>query len=127
MTTATVTQHEASVHPVVTLTACKECAYQAVGEAIEESGRDFLAVFHYSAYIWGRPLEEWENWSDEFDESYSGSFNSDEDFAEDLADQTGLLEAIPENLRCYFDFEKFARDLLMGDYWEVKGHYFRNL
>ena len=60
------------------------------------------------------------------EDAYSGSFDSPEDFAADLLDSTGDLNAIPENLRYYFDYEKFARDLLMTDYFESEGHYFRN-
>jgi antirestriction protein len=37
-----------------------------------------------------------------------------------------MLESVPENLRYYFDFEKFSRDLMMGDYFESDGHYFSN-
>lgn len=59
-------------------------------------------------------------------DAYAGTFDSPEDFAADLAEQTGMLESVPENLRYYFDFEKFARDLLMGDYFESDGHYFHN-
>ena len=60
------------------------------------------------------------------EDAYAGTFDSPEDFAADLAEQTGMLESVPENLRYYFDFEKFARDLLMGDYFESAGHYFHN-
>ena len=31
--------------------------------------------------------------------------------AEQYADETGLLDSIPENLRYYFDFEAFGRDM----------------
>lgn len=60
------------------------------------------------------------------EDAYAGEFDSPEDFAADLAEQTGMLESVPENLRYYFDFEKFARDLMMGDYFEADGHYFHN-
>jgi len=63
---------------------------------------------------------------DDVEEAYAGEFNSDEDFAEDYIDSTGMLSEIPENLRFYFDTEKFSRDLMM-DYFESNGHYFRNL
>lgn len=33
------------------------------------------------------------------------------DVAEQYADETGLLDSIPENLRYYFDFEAFGRDM----------------
>lgn len=60
------------------------------------------------------------------EDAYLGTFDSPAEFAEDLMEQTGGLEAIPENLRYYFDFEKFARDLLMDGYCEHGGHYFSN-
>lgn len=39
------------------------------------------------------------------------------DVAEQYAEETGLLDSIPENLRYYFDFEAFGRD--MG----IEGHF----
>lgn len=57
-------------------------------------------------------------------EAYQGRYDSDEDFAADLAEYCGYLDDMPENLRYYFDYEKFARDLMIGDYVEDSGHYF---
>lgn len=37
--------------------------------------------------------------------------NDMEDVAREYAEQTGLLESIPENLQSYFDFEAFGRDM----------------
>lgn len=56
-------------------------------------------------------------------EAYVGDFASDEEFAEEWVDMCGYLDQVPENLRWYFDYEKFARDLMM-DYCEEDGHYF---
>lgn len=61
------------------------------------------------------------------EEAYAGQFDSDEDFAYDLMDSTGDLSSIPESLQGYFDYEKFARDLMMGDYFSSNGYYFRNI
>ena len=58
-------------------------------------------------------------------ECYAGEFSSDEDFAEDYLESTGMLLEIPESLRYYFDISAFARDL-MNDYFDFNGHYFRN-
>jgi len=33
------------------------------------------------------------------------------DVAEQYAEETGLLDSIPENLRYYFDFEAYGRDM----------------
>lgn len=40
-------------------------------------------------------------------------YNCDDmaDVAEQYAEETGLLDSIPENLRNYFDFEAFGRDM----------------
>ncbi len=47
-------------------------------------------------------------------ESFNAKFNSKEDWADQYADDTGVLESVPENLKCYFDFEAFARDCELG-------------
>lgn len=36
------------------------------------------------------------------------------EYAEELIDSTGMLGAMPENLRFYFDTDAFARDMLIG-------------
>ena len=59
-------------------------------------------------------------------ENYAGSFDSPEDFAVEMLDSTGDLSLMPEHLTYYFDYQKYARDLLMTDFFEVDGHYFRN-
>ncbi len=52
-----------------------------------------------------------------FEESYQGEWDSEEAFAENLADET--ME-IPERLSFYFDYEKFSRELFMGDYYSAR-------
>lgn len=47
---------------------------------------------------------------------WSGCDNMEE-VAEQYAEETGLLDSIPENLRHYFDFDAFGRDL------EIEGTY----
>lgn len=61
-----------------------------------------------------------------FEESYYGEFGSDEDFAQDTAENIGAIDrdvAWPHNC---IDWEQAARDLMM-DYSESNGYYFRNL
>ena len=69
--------------------------------------------------------EDWENWVSDFEESYQGSWGSRQEFADHLADET-ITYDLPEIAQLYFDYEKFARDLFMGDYWEANGYVFRN-
>jgi antirestriction protein len=66
------------------------------------------------------------NYIENTDEAYQGEFNSDEDFAEDFAEQLGCIDknaSWPQNC---IDWEQAARDL-MYDYIESHGYYFRNL
>lgn len=59
----------------------------------------------------------------DFQDAYRGEYDSEEAYAEELADDTGMLDSLPENLRYYFDYERFARDLFMSDMHSVRsGH-----
>lgn len=49
-------------------------------------------------------------------DAYAGQADSEEDYAEQLVDELGYLEQMPEHLRSYFDYEAFARDLFITDY-----------
>lgn len=42
------------------------------------------------------------------------------DVAYDLVDEYGYLNQMPENLRCYFDYQRFADDLEFDGFTEVK-------
>jgi len=53
-----------------------------------------------------------------FEDSYVGCYDDLEAYAYELIENTGELSQIPENLRYYFDYASFARDLeLGGDVW----------
>ena len=58
------------------------------------------------------------------DEAYAGSFNSHEDFAEDMAEQLGLINIDASWPYTHIDWEQAASEL-MYDYLEHNGHYFR--
>ena len=49
-------------------------------------------------------------------------FRSEEDFAYEIIEECYNL---PEFAKTYFDYEKFARDLFMCDYWFDDGFVFR--
>ena len=59
------------------------------------------------------------------EEAYQGKYESDEDFTQQLLEDTG---DIPKDLPAYvnIDWEGTARDIMM-DYGEDSGYYFRNL
>lgn len=102
-----------------------------------EGPRSMISECHVDAALWDmmehRADEEAKNafvdyygeWDgDRFNECYRGEYSSDTAMAEEFLDETGGLGSIPENLRWYFDYEKFARDLLISDMFESNGHYF---
>lgn len=94
---------------------------------IEEAGHDIQAVQAYRDNMGEQytPLNEWENWIGGYEEAYQGEMDTRE-FAEQLADEL-ILPNIPENIRYYFDLEKYERDLFLGDYWENKGYIFKSI
>jgi len=97
--------------------------------AIEEAGHDLDAVRAYRDNVGESytPLLEWEDWIGEFEEAYQGQMST-RDFAKQLADELGFLEEMARiNLAHYFDYEKWERDLFLGDYWERDGYIFRSL
>ncbi|MHC4398936.1 MAG: antirestriction protein ArdA [Planctomycetota bacterium] len=53
-----------------------------------------------------------------FQEAYCGEWDSEEAYAEELFDEL-YAHDIPENLRFYIDYEKFARDLFINDCYAV--------
>ncbi len=57
-----------------------------------------------------------------FRDDYQGQYNSEEDFAYEIVEESYDL---PEFAKTYFDYEKFARDLFIGDYWYEDGFVFR--
>lgn len=59
-----------------------------------------------------------------FREQYIGEYDSEEDFAYEIVKECYDLTEIA---RAYFDYEKFAKDLFMGDYWYDNGYVFHNL
>ena len=59
-----------------------------------------------------------------FRDCWMGEWNSEEDFAENFAEECGYLDQMPDHLRHYFDFEAFARDLFLDGYYFEAGHVF---
>jgi antirestriction protein len=58
--------------------------------------------------------------------AYIGTYDSDSDFAYDMADQLGYLNDVSEQWPfCHIDWQAAAR-ALMYDFVESKGHYFSN-
>lgn len=85
----------------------------------EEIFAKWIENFHLEA-----PTEEdWEECKD----CFQGEFKNAGDFAEHLCDECGVLNDMPENLKPYFDYDAYGRDLLMsGDFWQEGCYWFRN-
>ena len=78
---------------------------------------------------YGEPFGAWADYygdavsAEGFQDAYRGEYESEEAYAEELVDDTGMLAEVPENLRYYFDYGRFARDLFMSDMHSVRsGH-----
>ena len=49
----------------------------------------------------------------DFEERYQGHWDSFREYAENLADDIGLLDGVPEEIARYFDWSAWSRDLAM--------------
>lgn len=57
-----------------------------------------------------------------FEDEYQGKYKNEEDFAYDIVEQCYEL---PEFSKTYIDYEKFANDLFICDYYYEDGYVFR--
>jgi len=69
---------------------------------------------------------ESDNGLDNFEEAYAGQYDSDEEFAQDMAENIGEVPTETRWPHYCIDWERAAREL-MYDYSEEAGYYFRNL
>ena len=59
-------------------------------------------------------------------EAYQGEYTSDEDFAQNMAEELGQIDKSAKWPNSCIDWE-FAAKELMYDYFEANNYYFRNL
>ena len=62
---------------------------------------------------------------DSFKERYMGKWDSEKDFAEHIVNECYNLDDMKGHLASYFDYEAFARDLFIDDYYFTDGFVFR--
>ena len=85
-------------------------------EAALDEDIDLDALNAYIEYGYG--LETVEETLEAFRDAYIGKYSSRTQWAEELLDDTGELDCIPERLRYYFYYEAYAQDCeLGGDIW----------
>lgn len=85
-------------------------SFEYVAKAAEMIAEHGEAYAKYAAYAGGDDLPD----ADDFTDHYNGDWEDLEAYADDYIESCGLLESMPENLRCYFDTERFARDMELG-------------
>ena len=76
----------------------------------------------FSLYVENIGLEyiDRDTLKEDFEESFQGTYDDMSEFAEQLLEDCGDFDAVPEYLRAYIDVKAFARDLILGgDYWTV--------
>ncbi|WP_432482565.1 antirestriction protein ArdA [Kineococcus esterisolvens] len=112
---------------------CSPAHAQKMAEAhrylAEERRLDVRLVVQYAQHVGLSLLDD--DLADQFEEHWRGEHDSLTGYAEDFLEDTGLLAQVPEGLRYYIDFEKYARDMeLGGDVWTIEAggavHVFTN-
>lgn len=95
--------------------------------ALNEKLWEYCALDKSDREIWTAYIDNCGDaeWSDA-EEAYQGDFDSDEDFAQDFAEQCGYMNKQVSWPYSCIDWEHAAREL-MYDYFESNGKYFRNL
>lgn len=92
-------------------------------ERAESCGYD-AEVIEAFADLGNYNVEDIDDFFDALEESYQGEYNSNEDFAEQLAEELGYIDTDLKWPYTCIDWSSAARDL-MHDYYESNGHYFR--
>jgi len=96
---------------------------------IESDHVDPDAVAAWASNL-GETVEEWADVRDDFNESYQGEWDSDEDFAQNLAEDLGAVDPDATWPNDCIDWERATRELFM-DYWSERSeggvHVFRNV
>ena len=95
-----------------------QCCFEAVREywdLCEKYSPDAVDAF----IDWG--CEELKH----FEDCYVGEYDSEEDYAREIVDECYDLEKLMGHLANYFDYDAFARDLFINDYYYDNGYVFR--
>ena len=71
--------------------------------------------------------DEAEDAVSDFEDAYVGEFSDEAEFAQNYADEQGDLNSIPDYILGSIDWQEVWDGTLRHDYYEVNGHYFRNI
>lgn len=95
---------------IQTISTLSEMQQQAFGKWLENTGNDISS-------------ERIDDLITSFEDDFQGEYASERDFAYEIIEECYDL---PDFAKLYFDYEKFARDLFIGDYWFTEGFVFRH-
>jgi antirestriction protein len=70
--------------------------------ALDDDDRELLAIY--------RKHVDQQGTLEQARDAFMGTFESEEDWADDYVRETGLMEEVPESLRNYIDYGRYARD-----------------
>jgi antirestriction protein len=122
-----------TIHAGDRTSGCEECTKNDyINEIITENNYESNAdtmVGALEAWVSNSPTYFlWENWGDwiaDFEEAYQGEWTDEQEFADQIANDAIAGDSATAQL--YFDYQSFARDLFMGDYWSSNGYIFRSI
>jgi len=77
----------------------------------EVAGKDEETIENFNAFVESMGSFNFQS----FEDAFFGRYESEVDYAKSYVDECGMLSEIPENLRYYFDYERYARDLFISD------------
>lgn len=88
----------------------------------EEEFNNILKYFEMCDEYGVLAVEDFLEWDstedlDRMHDAYVGVYDSKEDFAREIVNDCYDIENMMGDLACYFDYEAFARDLFMCDYY----------
>lgn len=100
---------------------------QRIAEALEilEEGSIDKEAYQAYASLMCLELTDIEEWKSDAEENYIGEFNSYEELAEYFIDNYLSGFEFPDNIRPYFDYEAYGRDIGY-DLMNEGGHYWYN-
>jgi antirestriction protein len=91
---------------------------QEIGDLLNELERQRIDADAFAAYCSHVGADFKEDTISDFEEAYNGEWDSREDFAQELADDLGLVPDEQPWPLSYIDWERAARDLFM-DYFDA--------
>ncbi len=85
-------------------------------EAMHVVYRNKIDVDAMAAWVSGNGMPS------DFEEFYQGHYGSEESFAEEYADDIGLLDSCSEVVRMHFNYESYARDLFIEGFYSERSN-----